>query len=191
MSWVANAARRNKYYRDTAKEPPSELVLKTLQYGNFKTALDIGCGSGADTKEMATRGITVTAVDVNSEIKEYIHEKGIDVVISPIENFTFGKYDLIYAKSSLVFLVKSDFYKAVGNIKDALNPGGICALRLWGQNHSDNNSTKGDAVFVNKESLTELLSGLDILEISEREKDGADANGRAIHWHFIDVIAKK
>jgi SAM-dependent methyltransferase len=182
---------RIEYYENTLKNPPSPFLVKVLEKGNFTTALDLGCGAGVDAKEMARRGIKVTAIDINPEIKNYFKkDKNIKLVVESIEEFNFQTYDLIFAKSVLPFLNKVNIIKTVNNIKMTINPGGIFAGRFFGPNDSFNKGN-GKMTFVTKDELLKMFEDFKILEIVETEKDGTTGLGKPKHWHIIDIIVKK
>jgi tellurite methyltransferase len=191
--WIQKQKKRKKYYQATRDRKPFSLLLRVLDMRKFKTALELGCGAGVDAKEMARRGIQVTAVDINQEIESYL--KGIpniNVVISSFQDFEFGRYDLIYSKASLPFLPRKDYFDILEKIKNALNPDGIFAARVWGDKDSANNPEhKGKRTFVTPEEIKEALQGLEIVEFNEGEVDGKSALGRPRHWHKIDFIARK
>jgi trans-aconitate methyltransferase len=193
--WLREKVKRIKYYEETKQDPPSFLLLSALKYGSYKTALDIGCGTGADTKEMVKRGIKVTAIDVNKEVKNYFTAedlRNINLLITPIEKFNFKKYDLIFAKSSLIFLQKKTFIEVLLKIKSALNTNGIFAARLWGVKDSYNVKGKRQKFsFVEKQELLNYFKGFKLLAYAEEEKDRVSAGGDLKHFHFINIILEK
>jgi tellurite methyltransferase len=44
---------------------------------------------------------------------------------------------------------------------------------------------------LNKGRIEELLNGLRIIKLDEKEYDGTIANGKPKHWHVFNVIAAK
>lgn len=75
--------------------------------------------------KMSKRGIKVTAIDINSEVKKYLEDNPeINLVISPFQDFEFGKYDLIYTKSAVVFLPDDEYHKLLEKIKNLLTRAG-------------------------------------------------------------------
>ena len=192
--WIKDIEKRSKYYEISGSRKPSPLLLRVLQQGDFSTALDLGCGAGVDAKEMSKRGLSVTAVDINPEVKKFFKDNnGINVQTSSFLEFDFQKYDLIFSKSALVFLPPHDFEKVIRKIKKSLNSKGIIALRLWGKNDSaaKRPERKGKMTFVSKEELENMFRDFEVIELTEEEKDGKTALGQPKHWHFFNLIARK
>jgi len=195
MVWIRDIKKRTKYYEETNAKAPSAFLVKTLKFAKGNKAIDLGCGSGVETREIAKNGFSIVAVDVNKDVKKYFSKedlKNIKLKIQSIENFRFVKCDFVFAKSSLVFLSPGKFYKVLENIKKSLKPGGIFAARLWGKKDSDNRSGKNHkCTFVSMDKLKNTFLGYKFLEIVEHEEDKFGADGRMKHWDFIDVIIQK
>lgn len=193
MTWLSNTKHRIGYYEKTSRDNPAELLIKALQYVSRGNALDIGCGSGAEVKELVKRGFITTAVDVNVEVRQYLENiENVKICIQPIETFSFEKYDLVFAKNSLVFLSQKNFANVIEKIKSSLNNEGIFASRLWGINDSENMTGKNlHYTFMSKDKLSELFKDFGLLLYAEYEEDGLNAYGKMKHWHYIDLIVKK
>ncbi len=191
--WINNPDKRRQYYEVSGSREAFPLLLRTLALGKFKTALDLGCGAGVDAREMARQGLEVTGVDINPEVRKYFKETPeVNVVISSFQDFDFGRYDLIFSKSAMVFLPPQDFIDVLGKIKKALNPGGIFSARLWGTNDSSNKPEyRNSRSFTTKKELKDIFKGYEIIELEESERDGETALGQPKHWHLIDIIAQK
>ena len=188
--WGKDPKRRRRYYEANSERKVSPLLLEALQLGEFKTALELGCGAGVDAKEIAGQGIKLTAVDINPEVKEFLKDtSNINVIISSFEEFDFGKYDVIYSSGSLPFMKRSDFFNVLEKIKEALYPGGVFAARFWGANDDWNKPGREDgATFATVEEIKEVFKDLEEVKFEEKEKDGKTALGKQKHWHIIDVI---
>lgn len=195
MVWLRNTSKRKKYYSETSLEPPSEILLKSLKFVKGKTALDIGCGAGVDAKELARRNFKVEAVDINEDVNTYFDKKdlnNIKLTIKAIENFKFGNYDFVFAKSSLVFLCPKKFHLVIKQIKKSLNKNGVFAARLWGNKDSENKSGKNfEYTFLPPNEIYNIFDGYTILLFEQHEKDRIGADGKMKHWHFIDLIIRK
>lgn len=183
--------RREIYYKKNNLKTASPHLLKAIEKEDIKTALELGSGAGVDAKELDKRGIKVTAVDINSEAEKFLKDTNIKFVKSAFRDFTFGKYDLIHARNSMVFMDEEDYYELLEKIKESLNPGGIFVTRLWGEKDSTNRpSNKRPMTFTTKEKIKKIFKNFD-LSIEETEIDKPNALGREKHWHFIDIVAKK
>jgi SAM-dependent methyltransferase len=192
--WIKDKKKRSKYYVVSGSRKPSPLLIRALKLDGFKTALDLGCGAGVDAKEMSGQGLSVTAVDVNPEVKKFFKDsEEISVQISSFQEFDFQKYDFIFSRSALVFLPPHDFEKVIRKIKKSLNFNGVIAIRLWGINDSaaKRPERKGKMTFVSKEQLENMFCDFEIIELTEEEKDGKTALGQPKHWHFFNLIARK
>lgn len=89
--------------------------------------LDLGCGSGRDSRFFLDHGYSVTAVDASSELAKYASE----VIGKTVENRSFqeldysDKFDGIWACASLLHCPKSDMHAVIQRITKALKASGI------------------------------------------------------------------
>ena len=160
-----------------------------------RTALDLGCGAGRNTRFLLSRGWHVTAVDAEpaavaavSEIKN----ENLTVVESRFEDFEFGdaRYDLVCAQFTLPFTPPDKFPAVWARLKKAIKPGGYFEGQFFGT-HDEWNTPGSPVSFVTREQLDALLEDLTPVEIIEEDKEGGMANGVTKHWHVFHVIAKK
>lgn len=185
-----------KYYERTSDRAPSFLLTRAVKIYAKDTgeALDLGCGAFRDTKYLLLIGFSVTAVDKRSLVRDYAENLPSDrfrLNIADIKDFDYGirNYDLINAHFSIPFNSKNDVRDIFSKIKRSLKPGGMFVGNLLGLN--DEWYGDADKSFHTLQEARELVEGLEIIELSEIEKDGSTADGKPKHWHFIDVIAQK
>jgi len=184
------------YHEKTKERPPRESLRKALELVTKRgKALDLGAGALADSKHLLTAGFeNVIAVDSEASILERakeIKDKRLEIVISTFEDFNFvpNDCDLINAQFSLPFAHPESFTNVFGKLKDSLTTRGVFAGQLFGDR--DEWKTNPNMTFHTQEEVQGLLSGLEVLELREEEKDGATVSGDSKHWHVFHILARK
>lgn len=185
----------SEFYKTTNSYEASPLLIYAESLLNNKfTALDIGCGAGRDTRYLIDRGYAVTAVDINPEISKYLdsipHKDKLKIVISPIEEFGFEKYDLVSAQWSLPFVDPGKFDQTIHKIKESINKDGMFVGQLFGVN--DEWNTLGKRMkFVTKNEVREIFKGMELIRIREEKREGVLPSGIKKRWHLFHVVARK
>ena len=89
--------------------------------------LDLGCGSGRDTKAFLELGYSVDAMDGSEELcRRASAFTGIEVKCMLFQDLDVKeKYDGIWACASLLHLPRKDLAEVFRKIRDALKQGGI------------------------------------------------------------------
>jgi len=89
------------------------------------TILDLGCGSGRDTKTFLSKGFQVEAVDGSEEMCKIAEKNtGHPVILSSFQNYLPTiKFDGIWACSSLLHLNKEEIHDVVQKLSTFMNPG--------------------------------------------------------------------
>lgn len=152
-----------KYYdtlfqkKDYKKE--TELVInlhKKFSTKPLKNILEIGCGTGNHTKELAKNNFEVIAIDTDQEMVKIASEKlvkyqNVQVLETKVEDLLEKDFDLCVALFNVVtYIGDVDSLKSFLNaISSRLNPGGIFIFDMW----------NGEAVLKDppKEKVTEVL----------------------------------
>lgn len=108
------------------------------------------------------------------------------------QDFTFEPniYDLINAQYALPFYGKDNFEDFIASIITALKSHGIFVGQFFGVNDGWN-KPHAKLAFQTKEEIGKMLSGLELIEFIEEEKEGTTAAGTMKHWHVFHFIAKK
>ena len=122
-----------EFVLDTAAvefEEKQNMLLKYVKPGAH--ILDLGCGSGRDSKAFIQKGYKVTAMDGSSELckiaSNYIGQKVI------CQNFTDlherNAFDAVWACASILHIPSVDLPNIISNIANALKIGGTFMLLL-------------------------------------------------------------
>jgi SAM-dependent methyltransferase len=184
-------------------QPNARLVEETsaLTPG---TALDAGCGEGADAIWLAERGWRVTAVDIASTALD--RARAVDVSPSVAERIVWQQGDLIAnpPPAAAFDLVSSHFMQIapdalttfVRGLAAAVMPGGT--LLVVGHHPSDLLTTarrpRAPGVLYTAEDVAALLnpaSEWDIIVCAARARAAADPNDNPITVHDTVLRAKR
>ncbi len=185
------------YYKKHAGRKPREQLVRAVSFcKKKKSALDIGAGTLVESAFLLVDGFEkVTAIDNSVQTRvfaETLDPERFELVISSFQNFDFKEdhYDLINAQYALPFHGSENFSAFIEKVKNSLRVDGIFVGQFFGT-QDEWNTPDTKLVFQTREEAQKLLSGLEILEFKEEEKDGATAVGREKHWHVFHFIARK
>lgn len=116
-----------EFVLDTAAvefEEKQNMMLKYLKPGAH--ILDLGCGSGRDSKAFIQKGYKVTAMDGSSELckiaSNYIGQKVICQEFKDLHES--NEFDAVWACASILHIPSVDLLNIIGKIANALKIGG-------------------------------------------------------------------
>lgn len=117
-----------KFFHDTVLADVSDLYEMFLP--NIREngkILDLGCGSGRDSKYFLEQGYVVTALDGSQRLCQLASSyTGLEVVYKDFKEITYkSEYDGIWACASLLHVPEDEIGEVLDRIKEALIPGGI------------------------------------------------------------------
>jgi SAM-dependent methyltransferase len=188
----------NRFYGYTKDSPPWPLLMRAAALApKGGRALDLGAGAGRDTRYMLEQGFDVTAVDAEPgamALLAALPQEHLQVVQSSFEDFDFASaiYDLISAQFALPFMPKERFATVFGRLKAALAPGGVFAGQFFGVHDESNNPERAHAMtFLMRAETEDLLSDLEVIELTEEDADGHKADGSPKHWHVFHILARR
>jgi len=193
--WAANWG---QFYGFTKDSPPWSLLMRAAARApESGRALDLGAGAGRDTRYLLEHGFQVTAVDAepgSMALLAALPQDHLQVVQSGFEDFDFAPatYDLISAQYSLPFMPTEHFSTVFGRLKAALVPGGVFAGQFFGVHDEWNNAERAHAMtFLTRAEAEDLVSDLEVIELTEEDADGHTADGSPKHWHIFHILARR
>ena len=189
-----------EYYNQCAKdyneltlniefEHKREMLLKYLKPGAH--ILDLGCGSGRDSKAFLQKGYQVTALDGSKELCKIASENiGQEVICQLFDELEeTNTYDGVWACASLLHLPTDELKKVIQKVEQSLKKGGyFYASFKYGEFEGER-----DGRYFNdftEESFKNLLAEFPNLKIQEVEVTTDVIPGREnVSW--LNLIMKK
>lgn len=110
-------------------EERTQFLIKAAELTPDKKVLEIGCGTGIFSKELAQTNINITSIDISSELLELAHDTNecCDFVLNNAMETCFpeGTFDAVVGVAILHHLEMS---KAIREVYRVLAPGGRFAF---------------------------------------------------------------
>ena len=160
-----------KYYDDTVNADMSyfrDKFLSKVKLGG--TILDLGCGTGRDSKAFKEAGYKVIAVDGSIELCKMATKLiGQEVICSTFEDLEPSeKYDGIWACSSLLHIPKEEIKKVIKKLLLYMNDN--CILYM-SYKYGDYSGDRNDRFFVDmtEESVNEIFK--EFINLSKIEEE--------------------
>jgi len=186
-AWRTTIAAADAFARDDGASPavtPS------------RSAVDLGCGAGRDTRELLRRGWRVLAIDREPTAIEALRAATppddlarLSTLVADLATVDIPAADLVNASISLPFLDAPAFHATLARAIAAVRPGGRFATMLFGDR--DGSAREPGMTCPSPETVRAALAGLTIEDWVDREEDGQTALGEPHHWHSIEVVARR
>jgi SAM-dependent methyltransferase len=152
--------------------------------------LDLGCGNGRDSFFFAHLGFSVTANDLSTAVSPAVkNDPRIQFIEGPAEELPLSEYDIINASLFFPFLPEDKFLDLWWRLIDAIRPGGVIAGHFFGA--GDWKVHEHSVWSVENQKLQQLLSGLQIVTLTETKLEGPNSSGIVVHKHNYAFIARK
>ena len=182
-----------QYYKDRSKDffestvnadvtPLYDHFLKYVPKDGY--ILDLGCGSGRDTKAFLDMGYKVDAIDGSKELcvlaSEYtgIEVKNMDFVDVECE----GKYDAIWACASLLHVEFDALPGVINKLRDAVKPGGVWYMSF---KRGEFEGERDGRFFMDMNSVRfkEMFKNVTGWEIAEEWESEDVRRGKNVNWY--------
>ena len=152
--------------------------------------LDLGCGSGRDTKSFIDAGYKVEAIDASQELCIKASEfTGIDVKCMRFEELDeTDRYDGVFACASLLHVRTEELPSVLDRVKQALKPRGVLYASF---KYGEYSGERDGRYFhdMNEVSVQELFADLSVFEIEEIWQSHDVRRNKDAYW--INVISRK
>ncbi len=111
-----------------------ERFLLALQKENKKKLLEIGAGTGRDSRFFQDQGFEVTSIDLSPAMIELCKQKGLNAYVMDMTRMDFAEksFDAVYTMNSLLHLPKDDFSSVLHRISSLLKADGLFFLGMYG-----------------------------------------------------------
>lgn len=108
--------------------------LSLLQNEGKKTLLEIGSGTGRDSKFFHDQGLDVVCVDLSPAMVELCRQKGLTAYVMDMADIQFpaGSFDAVYSMNSLLHLTKVEFPAVLRKLDMLLKTDGAVFIGIYG-----------------------------------------------------------
>lgn len=156
--------------------------------------LDLGCGSGRDSKYFLDKGYKVVSLDASEAMCRKTQElTGKAAVHMRIEDMNYeNEFDAVWACASLLHVAKSDMHKILEKAMKALKVGGVL-YASWKYGKSERTRDDGRTFANYTEArvcdMVALVSGASLEDVWTSQDVRLDRIGQGHLW--VNVLVKK
>lgn len=156
--------------------------------------LDLGCGSGRDSKYFLDKGYDVVSLDASEAMCRKTQElTGKEAVHKRIEDMNYeNEFDAVWACASLLHVAKSDMHKILEKAMKALRVGGVF-YASWkygkGEQTRDDGRTFANYTEARVCDMVALVSGASLEDVWTSQDVRLDRIGQGHLW--VNVLVKK
>jgi SAM-dependent methyltransferase len=160
---------RDRLIKQDWKLDERAAFLDRLRAAEATTLLEVGAGTGQDSRFFQDEGLGVTAVDLSPGMIARIREKGINGLVGDVTSLGFvdGEFDAVYAFNSLLHVPDTSLAAALTGIRAVLKPGGLFYLGVYGGTEPEEGFSDDDRFFsfrTDHDLLTYAKEQFDILD---------------------------
>lgn len=133
-SYNHHAQERDEYPNELWKTQERANFLSLINQENKQSLLELGAGTGRDSKFFADNGLAVISIDLSPEMIRLCHQKGLSAHVMDMTDLKFApnSFDAVYALNSFLHISEAEFMTALENVKKVLKPTGLFYLGVYG-----------------------------------------------------------
>ena len=131
---TAMAKKRDKEVKASWKIVERQHFLDLVQKEGKYTVLEIGAGTGTDSKFLQDHGLQVIATDLSPEMVTLCQQKGLTAYVMDFLGLDFpdSSFDAIYSVNCLLHVPTSDLPTVLQKLWGLLKPTGLFYLGVYG-----------------------------------------------------------
>lgn len=133
-SYNANSKERDNGKTDNWKLNERSIFLDYLKKERKTTLLDLGAGSGRDSKLFKDNGLKTICIDLSSASIDICKEKGLEAYTMDFYNLDFNNesFDCAWSLNSLLHVPKKDMSIVLEELKRVLKHGSLIYIGVYG-----------------------------------------------------------
>jgi SAM-dependent methyltransferase len=133
LSYNSQAEQRDKSEIEDWKAGERAVFLELLQSEHKQSLLEIGAGTGRDSKFFQENGLQVTCIDLSPEMVKLCQQKGLNAHLMDMINLDFAdeSFDAVYSLNSLLHLPKTELPRVLREIRRVLKVDGLFFLGVY------------------------------------------------------------
>ncbi|MEU8005567.1 class I SAM-dependent methyltransferase [Catellatospora sp. NPDC049111] len=139
QAYNGGAAERDTHDKEPWKVAERAAFADRLHAEQRRTLLELGAGTGQDSRHFMDAGLEVVAVDLSPEMVARCRAKGVDARVADFLDLGLpdASVDAVYALNCLLHVPDTDLPAVLDNIRRVLVPGGLFFLGVWGGLHHE------------------------------------------------------
>lgn len=138
-SYDEDAIRRSQSTPSEWKLHERQNFMNILVQEEKRNLLEIGAGTGRDSKFFSDNGFEVTCIDLSEEMIRHCKEKGLNARVMDFYELDFqdNYFDAVFSLNCLLHVPKSEIDKVLMEVNRVIKPSGYFYLGLYGGKDSE------------------------------------------------------